>query len=175
GALDVGNGIGFMGMNEVRKLNGVPYEEDLQVVAHQVPVSVLGIELDRKTPGVPKGFRGMFSVDDGGKPYKDRRLFFGIGKDLGAGEFTDGIISHFSITFKISVRSGSPGMYHSLRDTLPVEMGHLLEKLVILHRCWPAVAYSTGVLIVINGMPLPGGQNIGAFLLLVLVIFHKFY
>ena len=33
---------------------GVPDEEDGRVVPHQVPVAVLGVELDRKAPGVPR-------------------------------------------------------------------------------------------------------------------------
>ena len=57
--------------------------------------------------------------------------------------------------------AGAAGMHHTLRNPLPVEVGDFFKKLVVLQ----CVAYRTQVLIIRNGMSLPGGQYIGPFLL----------
>lgn len=55
GLLAIGDGVGLEGMDHVGKLDGVANEEHLQVVAHQIPVAVLGIELDREAPRIARG------------------------------------------------------------------------------------------------------------------------
>ncbi len=42
----------FNGMDQVWKLYGVLNEEHWRVIAHQIPVTFIGIELDGKTPNV---------------------------------------------------------------------------------------------------------------------------
>ena len=54
--LAVGVGVGLLGVDEVGELEGVADEEDRGVVAHQVVVAVLGVELDREAPRVAHGF-----------------------------------------------------------------------------------------------------------------------
>ena len=46
--LNVVLGVGFQGMNHVRELDAIPDEEDWHVIAHQIPVTLPGVELDRK-------------------------------------------------------------------------------------------------------------------------------
>ncbi len=46
--LNVVLGVGLQGMNHVRELDAIPDEEDWHVVAHQIPVTLPGVELDRK-------------------------------------------------------------------------------------------------------------------------------
>jgi hypothetical protein len=45
-------------MVQVGELQGVPQEEDGGVVADQVPVALLGVELHGETPDVPFGIGG---------------------------------------------------------------------------------------------------------------------
>ena len=45
-------GISLLGVNEIRKLTGVSYEEDRSVVSDHVPVSFLGVEFDGKSSWV---------------------------------------------------------------------------------------------------------------------------
>ncbi len=73
----------------------------------------------------------MVAMDYGGKPDKHGGLLFGVRKYFSPREFTDRIITDFSITFEIAMGSGASGMYHTLRNSFPVEVGHLFDKLVI--------------------------------------------
>src|SRR5690606_36097275 len=101
--------------------------------------------------------RRVVTVYNGRKPHKDRRLLFGIGKNFCPCIFTYRVISQLAITFEITMGSGASCMHHPFRNTLPVKMGHLFEKLVIFHRGWTSVAHGTRTLVVIHRMSLPGG------------------
>ena len=50
--LNVVLGVGLQGMNHVRKLDAIPDEEDWHVVAHQIPVTLPGVKLNRKSTRV---------------------------------------------------------------------------------------------------------------------------
>merc|ERR1719234_2661959 len=53
GVLEVGNRVPLLGVDEVGEEYGVPDEEDGGVVAHDVPVPLLGVELHSKSTRVP--------------------------------------------------------------------------------------------------------------------------
>jgi hypothetical protein len=53
GVLAVGDGVPLLGVDEGREEDGVADEKDGRVVAHNVPVAVLGVELDGKATRVP--------------------------------------------------------------------------------------------------------------------------
>jgi hypothetical protein len=48
---------------------------------------------------------------------------------------------------------------HALRDALPVEVGDLLQELVVLKHERSAIADGTGVLVVVDRVALTGGQG----------------
>jgi len=48
----MGLGVPLLGVNEMRELGGVSDEEDWGVVEHPVPVTVVGLQLDRKSTRV---------------------------------------------------------------------------------------------------------------------------
>src|SRR5690606_25097023 len=48
----VGFGIALLGMNELGELVRIAHEEDRRVVADQIPVAFLGVELDRKAANI---------------------------------------------------------------------------------------------------------------------------
>jgi len=50
--LNVVLGVGLQGMNHVRELDAIPDEEDWHVVAHQIPVTLPGVKLNRKSTRV---------------------------------------------------------------------------------------------------------------------------
>src|SRR5260370_32577336 len=60
----VGLGVAVLGADEVGKLVGVAYPENRRVVAHQVPVAFLGIDLNREASKVALGIgRSALSGD----------------------------------------------------------------------------------------------------------------
>ena len=54
----MGPGMALLGMNEVGELVGIPNEEHGRVVADQIPVAFIRIELDREAAHVPLGIGG---------------------------------------------------------------------------------------------------------------------
>jgi len=71
--------IGFLfhRMHHVGKLDGVLDEEDRDVVADEVPVAFLRIELDGKAANVAREVEGALVAGDGGKADESRRLLAG--------------------------------------------------------------------------------------------------
>ena len=67
GALEVGLGVTFLGVDEVGELGGVSDEEDGGVVAGHVPVTFLGVELAGETSGISLGVCGTLLASDSGE------------------------------------------------------------------------------------------------------------
>jgi hypothetical protein len=53
------------GVDHVGELDRVANEEHREVVAHQIPVAVLGLELHSEPPRVARGLRRVAAADDG--------------------------------------------------------------------------------------------------------------
>lgn len=49
--------LGFSSMDQVWELHGILDEEDRDVVSNQIPVALLGIELDGKPSNIANGIR----------------------------------------------------------------------------------------------------------------------
>jgi len=49
----VSDRISLLGVNEAGEEEGIPYEKDGSVVANQVPISLLSVELDCKAARIP--------------------------------------------------------------------------------------------------------------------------
>ena len=60
----MGLGVALLGVDEVRELAGVLDEEDRRVVADQVVVAVLGVELQREAARVAKSVRRTCLASD---------------------------------------------------------------------------------------------------------------
>jgi hypothetical protein len=56
-------------VHDVGELHGVADEEHAEVVADEVPVAVLGVELDREPARVAGGLGGVPPADDGREPH----------------------------------------------------------------------------------------------------------
>src|SRR3989339_487631 len=75
----------FLGMDEVRELEGIQYEENRRVVSYQIVVPVFRVELDRETPRVPCGIsRALFSADSR-KPDKNFSFLSNFREEFGMG------------------------------------------------------------------------------------------
>ena len=64
-------------MDDVGKLDGVLDEENRDVVADEVPVAFLSVELDGKAAHVAGEIERPFAAGDRRKPHEGRRLFAG--------------------------------------------------------------------------------------------------
>ena len=59
-------------LTEIGELNCILDEEDRNIVAHQIPVSLVGIELDGEASYISNGVRTPFTPLDGGETDKNR-------------------------------------------------------------------------------------------------------
>src|SRR5208283_374614 len=73
------------GMVQIRKSQGIAEEEHRSVVAHDVPVALLGVELDGGSPNVSLGIGGAALAGDGREAYEHRRLLTDLIKYLRPG------------------------------------------------------------------------------------------
>jgi hypothetical protein len=63
------------GVYEVGELHRVLNEEDRDVVADEIPVAFVGVELHGETTDIPRRVRRASLAEDRREPHEDRRLF----------------------------------------------------------------------------------------------------
>ena len=121
-------GIGkpLLAADEMRELHRVADEEDRRVVADQVVIALVGVELQREAAHVAPGVGAAHLAGDGGEArqhlggralLEQRRL--GVARDV------LGRLEH-------AERAGALGMRLALRNLLAVEMRHLLEEMDVV-------------------------------------------
>jgi len=123
-------------MNEIGKLDGVLDEEHRDVVADDVPIAFLRIQLDRKPAHVARQIERALAAGDGREPHKSRRTLAGALKQVGAGVFR----LRFVI-LEEAMRAVATGVNHPLRNTLMIEVEDLFAEMEILKQRWAARTY----------------------------------
>ena len=153
-----GHRVRLEGVDDVRELDRVADEEDRQVVADQVPVAVLGLELDGEAARVAGDLGRIAAADDGREADDDRRaLALGL-EQLGARVGRGRLVADRAVRLEHAVRHEAARVDDALGDPLAVEVADLLEEVVVLERRRPATAHRPLVLVVDDGMALPRRQ-----------------
>ena len=153
GAAQVGAGIALDGVVEVGELERIAQEEDRRVVAHQVPVALLGVELHGKAADVTLGVGRAALAGHGGKADEEIGLLSHLGEDLGLGIAGDVVGDGEG-----AVGAGTLGVHAALGDHLPVEVGEFLQEPDILQQHRAARSGGHDVLVVGDGSAGVGGQ-----------------
>ena len=151
-------GVALLGVDEVAELDRVADEEDGGVVADQVVVPLLGVELQREAARVAPGVRGALLTGDGREPQERLRPLADLAEEVRLAPLAC-VTGHLEVT----VRGGALGVNDPLRDPLPVEVLHLLEHVAVLHQDRAAGADGDRVVVVRCG----GTVVVGAALALV--------
>ena len=125
--LDVRLGVWFERVHHVRELHAVADEEDGEVVAHQVPVALPGVELDGEPARVAQRLGAPALVDHRGEAHDHGGLHAGGAQEVGARQVGD-VVGHL----EEALGAGATGVHHALRDPLTVEVGKLLHQVVVL-------------------------------------------
>jgi hypothetical protein len=141
------------------ELDRVPDEEDLEVVAHHVPVAVLGTELHRETARVTRRLGGVPAADDGGEPDGHRGLLALGDEGLRAGVLRGRLVADRAVRLELAVRDEATGVHDALGHALAVEVADLLDELVVLERRRAAAAHGPHLLVVPDRVALPGGEH----------------
>ena len=124
----------LLGVDEVRELDRVADEEDAEVVADEVPVAVLGVELDREAARVADRLGGVAPAGHGGEAQRDVGALARLLEELGAGELGDRLVADLARGLEVAERGRAARVDDALRDALAVEVAHLLEEVVVLER-----------------------------------------
>ena len=153
GLLPVRHRVGLEGVDHVRELDRVADEEDLEVVADEVPVAVDRLELDREAARVARRLGRVLGADHGREADEDGRAHAGLRQHLGAGVFRGRLVADLAVGLEIAVRGGAAGVDDALGDALAVEMRDLLDELVVLEGRRAALADASAG----SGCPRPDG------------------
>ena len=140
-------------VDEIRELHRVLDREHGQVVAHQVVVAFLGIELDRKTAHVARGVDRSCAARHGGEPgeHRDPAL---LGQEFGGRVFGE----RFGQLEK-TMRRTAARMHDALRNPLVVEVGDLFPEHEVFKQCRATRKGAQRVLVVGNRNSLGGGER----------------
>jgi hypothetical protein len=166
--LPVRHRVRLEGVHHVRELHGVPDEEDLEVVAHQIPVPILRVELEREAARITQRLRRVAAVDDGGEAREERGALAALLEELRARVLAHGLLAHAAVGLEVAVGPGAASMHDTLGDPLTVKVADLLEEVVVLEDRRSAIAHRAVVLVVQDRVPLARGEG-GALLLRLLV------
>src|ERR1017187_645237 len=119
-------------MDEVGKLDGVADEEHRQVVAHQVPVALLGAELHGESARAPSDLRRVTAAGDRRETDAQRSALSLLLEQLGTRVFGCKLVADLAVRLEIPVRDGTARVHDALRYALAVEVADLLQELVVL-------------------------------------------
>src|SRR5580765_895790 len=122
--------LGLDRVDQIRKFHRVLDEEDWNVVAHQVPIAFVSVELDRKSAYIPRGVSRTAFARDCRKTHEHRCALAGFGKNGGTrngGERLE--------TFEISVCGRAARVNDPFGNALVVEVSYFLTKDEVLQEC----------------------------------------
>ena len=128
-AVHVGAGVALHYMIQVREFERITQEKHGRIVAHQVPVALIRIELDGKTTNISFGIRRTALAGHGGETDEHFRFLADFCKKRGLRVHCDVVCYR-----ERSVRTGPFGVHASFRNDFTVEMCQLLLKPDILHQ-----------------------------------------
>jgi hypothetical protein len=119
-------------VDQVGKLDRVLDEENRDIVADDVPVALLRVELDGKAADVPGEVDRALASGDGRKSNECRRPLAGSLEQVGPG-----VLRQWLVVFEEAVRRIATGVHHPLGNPLVVEVEDLLPEMKILNQRRP--------------------------------------
>src|ERR1700676_5217568 len=127
GAPKTGAGVAFDSVVEVREAQRIAEEKDWSIVSDDVPISVLGIELESKPADIALRIGRPAFPSDGRKAREHRRLLSNLRQNRCLGVLGDVVSRGES-----SMRPPAFGVHPALRNDLAIKMCELLDQPDIL-------------------------------------------
>lgn len=169
----VGSGMPFLSMDEVRELGRVAQEEDGRVVGDHVPVALIGTELDAEASRITSAVVRTGLATDGGEADSNGAFLVGNAEDIGLAQ-----IFHRLGALEGTMGTTALGVDDSLGDPFTVEVGDEIDQVEVLQqqraiaadtlglvgmRHWHAIAGGVdGVLGLGVAVVLVGGEGLGS-------------
>lgn len=139
-------------MDEVGELDRILDEEHRHVVADQVEVAFVGIELHGEAAYVTHRIRGPARPLHGGETHEDRGTLARLGEEAGLGQVAEVLVG-----LEVAMRRRATSVDHALGNALVVEVGDLLAHDEVFEQRRSALAGLQGVLVIGDA-----GAGIGA-------------
>ena len=133
----------FDGMDEVRELDGVLDEEDRDVVADEIPIPLLRVELDGEAADVASKVERALVAGDGREADEHRHLLTRTLEQIRPGQFGQRLVG-----LEEAMGAEAAGVDDPLRDPLVVEVEDLLAEVEVLEQRGTALPGTQRVLIV---------------------------
>jgi hypothetical protein len=153
------------GLSDVRELDGVPDEEHPEVVADQVPVAVLGVELDGEAARVARRLGGVASTDHRREAHGDGGPLARLLEEPGTRVLARRLVANLAGRLEVAEGDGAARVHDALGDALAIEVADLLEEVVVLEGRRTARPDRPLVLVVRDRMALPSRQARGLLLI----------
>ena len=158
--LNIGHRIRLQGVDHIRELDGIANEEHRQVVADQVPVAILCVELHREAAWVTQRLGRGATVNHGREAYEHGRALALLLEELGPGVLRDRLVADSAVRLEEPMGACAARVHHPLRDPLAVEMRDLLDECVVFQGRGPTIANSAHVLVIDYRMSLACRQRV---------------
>eukprot|EP00126_Sphaerothecum_destruens_P012817 Sdes_comp21944_c0_seq1m20487 len=149
GVAQVGLRVALLRVDKVREFYGVSDEEYRRVVAHQIPIPLLRVELHGESTWIPLRIRTAFFAPHRGKPHKNRRLAPNLLQKIRLANVRN-TLRHL----KVPKGTRPFGVHHALRNPLPVKMRQLVNQVKVLQHDGPVSARCERVLVISHGVPV---------------------
>ncbi|MNL39333.1 hypothetical protein D3C87_1616070 [compost metagenome] len=149
--------LGFYRVHQVRELHRVLDEEDRHVVADQVPVAFVGIELDGKAAHVARGVLGPPLARHRGKAHEHRRALAFFCKQGRGGQIGQGLVA-----LEVTVGGRAARVHDALGNALVVEVRNFFTQDEVFQQRRPAHARLERMLVVRHRHTLVGRQLLAA-------------
>ena len=140
------------GMHEIGELHRILDEEDRDVVADQIPVALVGIELDREAADISRRVGGPAFSQHGGEAHEDGRLLAGLCK-----ERRPRVLVQRLVALEEAMRRRTARVHDPLGNALVIEVGNLLAEDEVFEERRSAKPGFEGMLIVGDRHALIGG------------------
>ena len=135
--------LGLHGMDEIGKFHRVLDEEHRHVVADEIPVALVGVELDREAAHVARRVGRTAFTRHRREPHEHRGALAGLGEQRRARDLRERLI-----TFEVAMSARAAGVDDALGNPLVVEVGDLLAQDEIFEQRRPAQSRFQGILVV---------------------------
>ena len=109
------------GVNDVREAHGILDEKDRNIISNDVPVALVGVELDCKAAYITNRIRTPTASKNGGKPKKYRRFSTSFCQNTRRCHVCSALMQPEG-----TKSTSSASMYHSLGDSFMIEAMYLL-------------------------------------------------
>ena len=120
------SGAGFHGVHEIRKLDRILDEEHRNVVADEIPIAALRVELHGEAANVAREIERAFAADDRREPHERRRHLSRPLKQVCARYIRQRVVR-----FEEAMRAEAARVHDSLGYSLVIEMEKLFAKVKI--------------------------------------------